>query len=265
LALAPSQYWFARGLFEEGCRWLERARPDTPAGNARRLMLLCHLHWGLGDLDASEAAATRVLAEAPPGCGLERAEVLSNLALAAFDRGEYARARSHLDAMTAEAAPDSIRVGDRFGILALVALVEGALDESVEAASAVLGDDAGAMPQARAYAMLTLAEARRRQGAPADARRIAADAYRIFDDCEQAEGLIYALLALAAAAADAGELRRAAALLEAFRARPRHGLNAVAREVLAHVEAAVGTGEPSGRDPTPEEVGRLVAGIVEPA
>ncbi len=268
LALGPGQWWFASGHLAEGRTWLERARPRGPGRQARRLMHLTLLQWGQQDLSALEATGARLLAMDAEGLGVERAEALSLLGLAAMHRGDYAESRRRLQAMMDESAPDRLRRGDRLSNLALVALLEGALDESIDHATAALA--AVVERVGRGYTLLTLGEARRRRGDTDTARTAAAEAYAEFAGLDHAEGLLYATLALAAVEADRGQRSSAALLFAAFAAgRDQHGINAVAEQVVVHLEAVLGVAQHDLRDAgrllAPDRVAALVAGMAQPA
>ena len=214
LAAGLALFWFLRGMFEEGLRWLEPAiaRSDGDRSRARAMAL-----WGAALLRAVTGDGGRSLALAEECLALARslsdgsmiARSLSDIGLLAFFRNDVGTARSSFEESIAFAreAHDDWCLVDGLGTLGSIYPLQGEFDRSRVMATEALdlaqqNDDRQGMRQA----LFALALCDARLGYLDQARKAAEEGLAI---CRLLGDLFfcsYFLWILALVATEAGDL-----------------------------------------------------------
>jgi len=214
LAAGLALFWFLRGMFEEGLRWLERAIARSGGDRSRaRAMAL----WGAALLRALTGDGGRSLALAEECLALARslsdgsmiARSLSDIGLLAFFRNDVGTARSSFEESIAFAreARDDWCLVDGLGTLGSIYPLQGEFDRSRVMATEALdlaqqNDDRQGMRQA----LFALALCDARLGHLDQARKAAEEGLAI---CRLLGDLFfcsYFLWILALVATEAGDL-----------------------------------------------------------
>jgi predicted ATPase len=215
-------FWFLRGMFGEGLRWLEpaiaRSHDDRSRARAMALWGAALLHGVTGNEERSLALAQECLALArSTGDGLMVARSLSDIGLLAFFRNDVAIARSSFEESIelARVAHDDWCLVDGLGTLASFYPLQGEFERARSMATEALAlaqrnDDRQGMRQA----LFALALCDARLGRVDDARRAAEEGVAICDALGDRFFRSYFLWILAVLAVDSGDLDGARALAE---------------------------------------------------
>jgi predicted ATPase/DNA-binding CsgD family transcriptional regulator len=97
LSLALSWYWWVRGYYEEGRRWLDRAVEQSPELNSALRAEALRMSGILASFDGDHLAAVELFDEALAlnhalGDRLGEAKVVNSLGMVAWERAEFAKA-----------------------------------------------------------------------------------------------------------------------------------------------------------------------------
>ena len=215
-------FWFVRGQWTEALVRLDAALVAAPhAGPARANALLGRalFHVWLGNVPQAEADANELLTiAADAGDTKLKAHAVDRLALAAQQRGEYARAR----ALHQQVAVLSRETGDdpllciALGNLADISLNEGNFERAATLSTEAL-DIARRTQNAEriATSLVNLGSALLGLGRVAEAAERFAESLRCSEELGSTASIGYALDGLGAAAAALGQLEHAARLLGA--------------------------------------------------
>jgi non-specific serine/threonine protein kinase len=219
LATALFWFWTKRGQFEEGRRWLERARAAAGEGTtvrARILIGLAHMYYFQGDyLAAGDSVAEALAIGRETGDAWIVAFALFLQGLAAFEQRDLdqAEARSLASRAAATTSGDPWQHGGPLLVLASVAVARGKFaqarqlfDESIDVHRQV-GDTWGLGVLLSAGAGLRVV-----LGDSAAARVQAAEALAIAEELDDRRGAAWTLEVFAALAASAGQAEDAVRL-----------------------------------------------------
>jgi predicted ATPase/class 3 adenylate cyclase len=253
LAVAIGNFWFIRGHYEEGARWLESLLaslgPFDAAVHVRALYRAGMLAWMRGDASQVEVLAEEALALARASGDRE------GIALALFLRsfaadlaGELEPAAEYAEQAVAAAREAGARgtLGARLINLGRVRLMLGELEQAQAAAAEGLellraqGDE-----EAQALCLEVLSAVACRRGDTARGRQHAEEALELYQRLVHPSGMATCLVLLAGVAARVGKVERTARLLgfadsmvghsQTYSGQVRHGLDALlssAREAL---------------------------------
>jgi non-specific serine/threonine protein kinase len=257
LAVAIGRFWFFRGHFEEGARWLESllASPGAidpatdPTLHGRALYRAGILVWMRGDAPRLGKLAEEALTRARAAGDVEGSALAWQLrAFATQLEGQLDRAADYANYAVAAARQAGVRRTLALELYSLghVLLMQGELERAQAAAAEGLGlgraqgDEVGSV-----LCLEVLSAVACRQGDAVSGRRQAEEALALSHEVEFLSGLAVSLLLLAGVAALGGQFARAGRLIgfaesmvghsETFSGPVRQALNAVlspAREAL---------------------------------
>jgi non-specific serine/threonine protein kinase len=221
LAVAIGNFWYIRGHYEEGARWVESllASPGTvtPAVRVRALYRAGVFAWARGDVGRCGALGEEALALARTTGDVEGSALsLSLRAFAALEEGQLDRAVAYADQAVTAARQAGVRgtLGIRLNIQGHVLLRRGELERALAVSTEALdlsraqGDED---TQAMCLELLSAVACRQRDAA--DARRYAAEALELLQPLEDPAAICLSLLLLAGVAALEGQFKRAGRLL----------------------------------------------------
>jgi non-specific serine/threonine protein kinase len=221
LTVAIGRFWFFRGHYEEGGRWLESllASPGAvaPALRVRAVSRAGMLAWMRGDAPRLRQLAEEALALArAAGDDVEGGALAWQLrAFASLLEGQLDRAAEYADHAVAAARQAGVRgrLGPTLFVQGNAFLMKGDLERAHAAAAEALelfraqGDEGG-----QAMCLEIIGEVACRQGDAVGGRRQAETALALFQRLEDPTGLAVSLLLLAGVSALEGQFARAGRL-----------------------------------------------------
>jgi non-specific serine/threonine protein kinase len=253
LAGALYRFWWMRGYFEEGLRWLERALSTTTAPLAARAKALQGA--GLAALQGDNEQATLLFEESlyisqELGDKAATADALHNLGVILYQRGEYARARRAFEEsrILSRELDDEQGVAFALGGLGDVAYFQGDYEyagdfyEKSLALHRKFGDR-----HSVAIVLNNLGEVANIRGDYERAATLAQESLVLFRELGGKLGMAQALLTLVEASFEQGDHRQATALIGDSLSISRElgtgvvaaeGLDMLAKLALAHGEPA---------------------------
>jgi predicted ATPase len=254
LAVAIGRFWYSRGYYEEGARWLESllASPGAvaPAVHVRALYRAGVLTWMRGDAPRLALLAEEALTLARAAGDVEGSALAWQLhAFTTLEEGQLDRAADYADQAVAVARQAGVRRTLALQLYSQghVLLSAGELERAQAAAIEGLelgraqGDEGG-----QSLCLEVLSAVACRRGDAAGGRRYAEEALELYQRLEDPSGMAVSLLLLAGVAALGGQFERAGRLLGFAESMVGHsetvsrGIQKDLNPVLAPARAALG-------------------------